>query len=156
MTLDLFDATIELRPSLARLEEDALAAIARVLAAGHPVVVAYSAGKDSTACVALTLQAARDLVAKGLARPQIVVLNSDTRVENPKIRSLVSSEMAKMRAFAKRHLFGVKGAALSRLKTSESVASFDSMAFDFSARVSARTGRTEHDGAPPGRDVRLG
>jgi 3'-phosphoadenosine 5'-phosphosulfate sulfotransferase (PAPS reductase)/FAD synthetase len=103
MTLDLFDATIELRPSLARLEEDALAAITRVLAAGHPVVVAYSAGKDSTACVALTLQAARDLVAKGLARPQIVVLNSDTRVENPKIRSLVSFEMAKMRAFAKRH-----------------------------------------------------
>ena len=37
------------------------------------------------------------------------------------------------------HLFGVKGAALCRLKTSDSVASFDSMAFDFSARVSART-----------------
>ena len=37
------------------------------------------------------------------------------------------------------HMFGVKGAALSRLKTSDSVASFDSMAFDFSARVSART-----------------
>ncbi len=36
------------------------------------------------------------------------------------------------------HLFGVKGSALSALKMHEFVASVDSMAYDFSARMSAR------------------
>lgn len=40
---------------------------------------------------------------------------------------------------SKLHLFGVKGSALSELKMLPFVASADSMAYDFSARVKARS-----------------
>ncbi len=43
------------------------------------------------------------------------------------------------------HLFGVKGSALSVLKMHEFVASVDSMAYDFSARVSARLHSRSND-----------
>lgn len=43
------------------------------------------------------------------------------------------------------HLFGVKGSALSALKMYDSVASTDSMAYDFSARVKSRVNSRSND-----------
>jgi 3'-phosphoadenosine 5'-phosphosulfate sulfotransferase (PAPS reductase)/FAD synthetase len=107
-THDLFDATIDLRPSLGALETEAMAAIRRVLLAGHACVVQFSGGKDSTVCAALTLHAARDLARQGHRLAPIVIMNSDTLVENPNIRDLVGAELARMRAFGKRHNLVVK------------------------------------------------
>ena len=83
-------------------EAVAAAAMARLLVSGHPLVVAYSGGKDSSVLVNLALgawlaaRAGRDRVAP------IVVIHADVgSVENPEIRALVGGELGKMAAFAR-------------------------------------------------------
>ena len=71
------------------------------------VCLGFSGGKDSTLLLALTLEAARrESVASGAHRP-LVVMNSDTRFENPLVVSLVDAECARLFAFARQHALDV-------------------------------------------------
>lgn len=81
----------------------AIQAIERVLLAMHPVVAAWSSGKDSSAAVNLLFNAALNLIKAGHKCPQLVVSHADTGVEAPTIRALADSELRKMKAFAKMH-----------------------------------------------------
>lgn len=82
-------------------EAAALAALTGLLEDGHPLVVAYSGGKDSSVLANLALGAGRLARTRGGKVPPIVVTHADVgSVENPEIRALVSGEMAKMQRFA--------------------------------------------------------
>lgn len=81
-------------------ESSSLRSIMRTLEAGHPIVVGWSAGKDSSVLANLVLAAAASLGAKGIRTP-VVITHSDTGVENPEIVALARSEIRKMRAFIK-------------------------------------------------------
>lgn len=83
--------------------ERATRRIKALLTDNHPLVVAFSAGKDSSALASVTLNAARDLVQAGLPIPPIIVTHSDTGVEQPEIVMLARGEIEKMRRFAKAH-----------------------------------------------------
>ena len=78
----------------------AMATIDRVMAQGHPLACAYSSGKDSSAVVGMTLAVAAHRVQAGLPVRTILVIHSDTGVENPEVRSLADNELQKMVAFA--------------------------------------------------------
>jgi len=85
----------------ATLEVAVLAALTGLLEEGHPLVVAYSGGKDSSVLANLALNAGRMARTGGGRVPPIVVTHADVgSVENPEIRALVSGEMAKMQRFA--------------------------------------------------------
>lgn len=74
-------------------EEEALAAMMVVLRKGHPLVVAYSGGKDSSVLTNLALTAALAVKNEG-HRALVIVSHADVgAVENPEIRSLVRSEL---------------------------------------------------------------
>lgn len=77
--------------------------IQSVLRAGHPVCIAYSAGKDSSALTNLALNAARQLIEEGDLVPPLVVVNADTMVEQPYVRWLADADLAKIKAFGERH-----------------------------------------------------
>lgn len=83
-------------------EATALAAMTRLLRVGHPLVVAFSGGKDSSVLANLTLSAGMAARESMDRVPPIVVIHSDVgSVENPEIRALVGGELDKMKAFAK-------------------------------------------------------
>lgn len=77
--------------------------IRKVLLAGHPAVLAFSSGKDSTVLVALALNAAREIVKDGHACPPVIVLHGNTGVEQPEIVKLAHSEIRKMEEYAQKH-----------------------------------------------------
>lgn len=84
-------------------EAEALAAMCRLLETGHPLVVAYSGGKDSSVLANLALHAALTVRASLMRVPPIVVVHADVgSVENPEIRALVNGELAKKESFARR------------------------------------------------------
>lgn len=83
--------------------ERALRRVIDVLLDGHPAVVAFSSGKDSTTLACVVMNAARQVVECDLPCPPIVVLHGNTGVEQPEIVALAKSEIEKMRAYAKRH-----------------------------------------------------
>lgn len=100
--LDL-DKTIEQKHSELSPRERALQAIERVLAAASPVKLAWSAGKDSSACANLTFEAAINVLRAGLPCPRITLSHADTTVESPVVRALADTELEKMRLFAQEH-----------------------------------------------------
>jgi DNA sulfur modification protein DndC len=71
-----------------------------VFEAGHPVVVAYSAGKDSTVMLYLVLEVAAERKAIGLQMNQILVTHASTQVDNPAYEEVTRTEIAKIRAYA--------------------------------------------------------
>ncbi|WP_128003077.1 MULTISPECIES: phosphoadenosine phosphosulfate reductase family protein [Piscinibacter] len=83
-------------------EAIALEAIRSFMSDGHPAVVFYSGGKDSSVLLNLTLTAASDQVKAG-RQPLVVIAHSDVGVENPEIQRLVSGEIRKAARFAKAH-----------------------------------------------------
>lgn len=109
--MDLFEIsarqTIPVQSILLRPAEDPITRATRrikeVLIAGHPAVIAFSSGKDSSTLAGIALRAARDLVEQGFACPPIVVLHGDTGVEQPEIVELARSELAKMRTYCEKH-----------------------------------------------------
>ncbi|WP_425953253.1 phosphoadenosine phosphosulfate sulfotransferase [Ralstonia pseudosolanacearum] len=103
-TIEMFRLE-EIYVSIEERIERALAAIVALFAAGHPVVVAYSGGKDSSVVAALVLHGAIQAKAAG-HNPLIVVTTGDTLVENPEITSHYRAEMGKMRRFA--HEMGIR------------------------------------------------
>ncbi|WP_187306036.1 phosphoadenosine phosphosulfate reductase family protein [Diaphorobacter nitroreducens] len=83
-------------------EAAALGAMSRLLRAGHPLVVAFSGGKDSSTLANLALNAWLAARQDTERLPPLVVIHSDVgSVENPEIRALVVSELDKMATFAK-------------------------------------------------------
>lgn len=82
------------------LANAALDVLDSVLDQGHPLVIAWSSGKDSSVVAHLALSAAASRVQAGLPCPRILVTHSDTGVENPEVRALADGEMAKMKVFA--------------------------------------------------------
>lgn len=105
---DLFDSEageksnaqqhIELPP-----HERAMRAIERVLLANHVVKLAYSSGKDSSACANLMFNAAINIIRKGHRCPLLVVSHADTGIESPVVRAIADGELEKMRTFAAAH-----------------------------------------------------
>jgi DNA sulfur modification protein DndC len=100
-TIQLFSID-ELVFSIEERIERALAAIVAIFMQQIPAVIAFSGGKDSSVVAALTLHAAMQAKERG-ATPFIVATTSDTEVENPEISVHYRAELAKMRAFGRRH-----------------------------------------------------
>ncbi|MGT2509627.1 hypothetical protein [Cupriavidus basilensis] len=84
----------------------AIVAILRLFQAAHPVVVAYSGGKDSSVVAALVLHAAL-LNRAGGGEPLVIVTTSDTKVESPEVNLHYRAELKRMRAFGEQHGFTV-------------------------------------------------
>lgn len=78
-------------------------AIGRVFEMGHPVAVAYSAGKDSTVLLYLVLEVARERREQGLRLTRILVTHANTGVDNPAYEEVAHGEIARVRAYAKAH-----------------------------------------------------
>ena len=70
---------------------------------GHILVVSWSSGKDSTACLNLTLTALQEMSANGESVPLLVVMHADPFVENPAVRAHADQEIAAIRAYADLH-----------------------------------------------------
>lgn len=87
--------------------------------ATRPCSVSWSAGKDSSVVLGLTLQAALALKKAGVAVHQIIVTHGDTTVENPEIRAYADSEIRKIEWFALEHGIPLK-VAVARPSLSES------------------------------------
>jgi 3'-phosphoadenosine 5'-phosphosulfate sulfotransferase (PAPS reductase)/FAD synthetase len=85
------------------LQVQSESAIARLLQAGHPLLIAYSGGKDSTAVLTLALNAARELKRAGHSVPRIIITHGDTGIENPLVEALAEREMQKARDFGRAH-----------------------------------------------------
>lgn len=105
--IDLFDSNnIRVMPSLTERVEKAIATLLGLFEQGISLVVAFSGGKDSATVAALTLMAARQAVAKGLA-PHVVATTSDTLVENPEVHLHYRAELHKMERFGQQHGFSI-------------------------------------------------
>jgi DNA sulfur modification protein DndC len=89
-------------------EERASRRIREVLLAGHPGVLAFSAGKDSSVLAGIALNVARGIIEKGFECPPIVILHGDTGVESPSVSALAKAEIRKMIAYAKKHNFTLR------------------------------------------------
>ncbi|MFK4706123.1 DNA sulfur modification protein DndC [Roseateles asaccharophilus] len=79
------------------------AAIHRVFDAGHPIVIAYSAGKDSTVMLYLVLDVAVERKAQGLPMNQILITHASTQIDNPAYEEITRAEIEKIRAFIALH-----------------------------------------------------
>ena len=79
-------------------EELALQAMVPLLERGHPLVVLFSAGKDSSVLANLAATAAARVVATG-RRALVVLAHADVLVENPEIARLARREIDKYRRF---------------------------------------------------------
>ena len=86
----------------------AIRTIDRVMQAGNPLVCAFSSGKDSSVVACLMLTAAAARIRAQLACPPLLVIHSDTGVENPEVRTLADGELDKMVAFANANGIGLQ------------------------------------------------
>ena len=73
-------------------------ALGRLVADGHPLIVAFSSGKDSSVLANLAATTAADAVAAG-RRAHVVISHADVGVENPSISELARSEIGKIKRF---------------------------------------------------------
>ena len=67
------------------------------------VAVASSFGKDSTLVVILALEAMRRLQRQGRASKPLVIMTSNTRIENPLVERMVGTEMDKILSYVAQH-----------------------------------------------------
>jgi 3'-phosphoadenosine 5'-phosphosulfate sulfotransferase (PAPS reductase)/FAD synthetase len=77
--------------------------IKHLLQAGKQLFVSWSAGKDSSVTLSLTLNAARRLRSEGVIFAPIVVLHADTTVENPEVFQYSLAEIENIRAYLAKH-----------------------------------------------------
>lgn len=82
--------------SVEHLTETAVSAVYRLFAQGKAVSVSFSGGKDSSVLMHVCLQAALRAKAASLS-PYLVVLSSDTGVENPEVAWLLRQEHQKIK-----------------------------------------------------------
>lgn len=76
--------------------ERAVLALMEVFRAGRVLSVSFSGGKDSSVLMHLAIEAAKS--AKAFCAPKVVVISSDTGVENPEVAQLLRREHTKIRA----------------------------------------------------------
>lgn len=81
----------------------AMRRIRSVMAKGLAPVIAFSSGKDSSSLANLVLNTAREMKEQGEQPMPILVVHSNTGVEQPEIAQLAKDELAKMKVFAKKH-----------------------------------------------------
>ena len=81
----------------------AVSAIRVLLEGGRPLVIAYSAGKDSSVMLDLVFEAALQVKAAGLPLPNIIVTHANTGIENPAYQTVAFAEISRIRAFAAKH-----------------------------------------------------
>ncbi|MCA3184081.1 DNA sulfur modification protein DndC [Cupriavidus metallidurans] len=86
--------------------DNALAIITALLHARHPIVVAFSGGKDSSVVAALVLHAAMLYRAAG-GTPIIVATTGDTLVESPEVSHHYRAELRRMHQYGRDHDFKV-------------------------------------------------
>jgi len=67
---------------------------------GHPIVVAWSSGKDSTACLNLVLVSLAEMVRNCEVVPQVIILHADPLVENPAVHQHALSEIIAIKRYA--------------------------------------------------------
>ncbi|MGP3505412.1 hypothetical protein [Paracidovorax citrulli] len=84
-------------------EERARSVIMEIMKAGHICTGAYSSGKDSSALTSIMFLCAVQLKRLGIRPPPIVIMHSQTGVENPEVSRLALAEIEKMKVFAARH-----------------------------------------------------
>lgn len=107
INLDLFlEASIQVMPTLQQRVDRVIETLAGLFREGKVAGLAFSGGKDSATCAALTLLAARKVAAEGL-QPLVVVSTSDTLIENPEVNLHYKQELAKMYRYGKAHGFEV-------------------------------------------------
>ena len=77
---------------------------------GHPLVFAYSSGKDSSTVLSLGLEELRALRGQrpDIAFPPTLVLMADTTVENPEIAQYARAEIGRIQQFAAAHHIDVR------------------------------------------------
>lgn len=100
-TIEMFSLDVVM-PSIEERVEEATQSIMALFRAGHPVVCAFSGGKDSTVVGALTLNTAADFARDG-GKPFVIFTTGDTLVENPEIAEHYRNELGKAKAFGKKH-----------------------------------------------------
>lgn len=81
-------------------EKIAIEAMVRLLDQGHPLVVLFSAGKDSSVLANLAATAAAKVV-RGGRRALLVAAHADVLVENPEIARLARGELEKFKRFCR-------------------------------------------------------
>jgi 3'-phosphoadenosine 5'-phosphosulfate sulfotransferase (PAPS reductase)/FAD synthetase len=67
------------------------------------ICYSYSGGKDSSTVLSLALAAAAQLKAEGREVKRFLVLNSDTKVENPEVKGVATLELERVRVWIARH-----------------------------------------------------
>lgn len=105
MLADLFaeEVSAEQQHVDAPPHERARRALVNVLMQGKCLSVSMSAGKDSSCCANLALNAGLHVKQMTGHCPAIYFLNADTLIENPVVRALADRELAKIKAFGKKH-----------------------------------------------------
>lgn len=81
--------------------EQAHQAVKNLLIVGHPLVVAWSGGKDSSCLLNITLVAASEVKRDTGDCPPIFVTHADTLIENPEVHQYALAEIKRIEAFAK-------------------------------------------------------
>ena len=81
--------------------EATVEAIKKVLLAGKHLVVATSFGKDSSMLLMLAIRALEEVIAIHGKSPTVYVINSNTKIENPKLDVFSRQEARKVRAYAR-------------------------------------------------------
>lgn len=108
---DIFDSITA--PAVEKFSSHELAfpvkeVIKTVARAGHPLVIAWSSGRDSSAMLNLTLTAMREMSAAGETTPPIVVLHADPLIENPAVSSHARNEIKAIQAYSDKHSLNVR------------------------------------------------
>lgn len=85
----------------------AIRRIESIMDHGYAICVAFSSGKDSSSLSNLVLTTASARISRSAAVPPIVVVHSNTGVEQPEITALANSEMGKMARYAREHGIGL-------------------------------------------------
>lgn len=67
------------------------------------ICYSYSGGKDSSTVLSMALAAAAQLKAEGREVKRFLVLNSDTKVENPEVKGVATLELERVRDWITRH-----------------------------------------------------
>lgn len=81
----------------------AMRAIDAVMAQGHPAVLGWSSGKDSSVLVSLVFAVAVERQRLQLPVPRMLVVHTDTGVESPEVRLLADGELQKMARYGEAH-----------------------------------------------------
>jgi DNA sulfur modification protein DndC len=111
-----FDQVIPLAMPLGFNEDDSTddkiaasrGAIKALMAAGKHLVVAFSAGKDSSVLLAIAIQALEELIAEQGTAPRMFVITSNTLLENPLMDNYSRGEIAKIQAYARSNNLPIK------------------------------------------------